>query len=267
MHDRVPLSRDSLSTKAYQRLRRDLMEGRFQPGQKLKLRDIARELGTSPTPVREALARLVSDMALTQMDHHSVSVPPMTSQRFVEIRDLRLELEGRAAAAAAEKASEAAITQLGNIHASQMALQEAERWAEALVEDQRFHLTLCASAEMPVLLRMVESLWMQIGPMQHALGMHRVAKEPGKHPHQIILDGLRKHDPKLARHGLQQDLLVYSEPVVRFLESQEGRQRPPAKPAKPRRPAIAPLIRVAQSVKIAGAPTLADPRRARVRPV
>ena len=148
-----------------------------------------------------------------------------------------------------------------------MALQEAERWAEALVEDQRFHLTLCASAEMPVLLRMVESLWMQIGPMQHALGMHRVAKEPGKHPHQIILDGLRKHDPKLARHGLQQDLLVYSEPMVRFLESQEGRQRPPAKPAKPRRPAIAPLIRVAQSVKIAGAPTLADPRRARVRPV
>jgi DNA-binding GntR family transcriptional regulator len=266
MHDRVPLSRDSLSTKAYQRLRRDLMEGRFQPGQKLKLRDLARELGTSPTPVREALARLVSDMALTQMDHHSVSVPPMTSQRFVEIRDLRLELEGRAAAAAADKASEAAIAELTKIHASQMTLQEAGRWTEALVEDQRFHLALCACAEMPVLLRMVESLWMQIGPMQHALGHHRVAKEPGRHPHQIILDGLRKRDSKLTRHGLQQDLLVHSEPVVRFLESQEGRERPPAKPAKPRRQAIAPLIRVAERVKI-GAPTLADPRRTRVRPV
>src|SRR5689334_3813553 len=123
MHDRVPLSRDSLSTKAYQRLRHDLMEGRFRPGQKLKLRDIARELGTSPTPVREALARLVSDMALTQVDHHSVSVPAMNLERYLEIRDLRIELEGRAAAAAAERASDAAIAELARINERRAALR------------------------------------------------------------------------------------------------------------------------------------------------
>jgi DNA-binding GntR family transcriptional regulator len=263
MHDRVPLSRDSLSTKAYQRLRRDLMEGRFQPGQKLKLRDLARELGTSPTPVREALARLVSDMALTQTDHHSVSVPPMTAQRFVEIRDLRIELEGRAAAAAARKVSEAAIAQLAKINASQLALQDAGRWTDALVEDQHFHLALCASAEMPVLFRMVESLWMQVGPMQQALGMQRLAKEPEKHPHQIILEALRKRDPKLARHGLQQDLLLHSELVVRHLESQEGREAPAAT-ARQRRRKTASIL-VPPHVKIAGAPAAAVLRRVRVR--
>src|SRR5439155_13403415 len=127
MHERVPLSRDSLSTKAYQRLRSDLMEGRFQPGQKLKLRDLARELGTSPTPVREALARLVSDMALAQVDHHSVSVPPMNVERYLEIRDLRIQLEGRAAAAAAERASDARIAELAKINEHQIMLRAEKR--------------------------------------------------------------------------------------------------------------------------------------------
>ncbi|MFT4144166.1 MAG: GntR family transcriptional regulator, partial [Mobilitalea sp.] len=99
--DDAPLTRDSLNGQAYARLCRDLKAGRFAPGEKLKLRDLAAEMGISPTPVREALARLISEQALEQVGHHSVRVPVMDEERFAEVRELRLVLEGRAAARAA----------------------------------------------------------------------------------------------------------------------------------------------------------------------
>ena len=74
------------------------MAGRYEPGQKLKLRDLAERLGTSVTPVREALARLVSDQVLVQIDHRSVCVAVLDLDGFDEVRALRLELEGKGAA-------------------------------------------------------------------------------------------------------------------------------------------------------------------------
>ena len=62
----TPLARESLNGQAYVRLCRDLKAGRFAPGEKLKLRDLAQEMGISPTPVREALARLISEQALSR---------------------------------------------------------------------------------------------------------------------------------------------------------------------------------------------------------
>jgi len=67
--DGTQLARKSLNGQAYERLCRDLKAGRFGPGEKLKLRDLAQEMGISPTPVREALARLISEQALEQVGH------------------------------------------------------------------------------------------------------------------------------------------------------------------------------------------------------
>ena len=54
----------SLSAQIYAQLKHQLMAARLQPGDRLKIRDLARTLGTSETPVREALLQLVRDGAL-----------------------------------------------------------------------------------------------------------------------------------------------------------------------------------------------------------
>src|ERR1039458_8941478 len=92
---RIVLVKEGLAAQIYQHLRGDLMAGRYEPGQKLKLRDLADALGTSVTPVREALARLVSDQVVVQVDHRSVCVAVMDLAQFVEVRELRLDLEGK----------------------------------------------------------------------------------------------------------------------------------------------------------------------------
>ncbi|MBN9548734.1 MAG: GntR family transcriptional regulator, partial [Alphaproteobacteria bacterium] len=54
----------SLSSQIYLRLRQELMSARLHPGDRLKIRDLAQQLGTSETPVREAIFQLVKDGAL-----------------------------------------------------------------------------------------------------------------------------------------------------------------------------------------------------------
>lgn len=217
-----PLARESLSNQAYFRLRRDIMSGRFLPGEKLKLRDIAAELGVSPTPVREALARLVADMAVAQLDHRSVRIPHIDPERFSEICVLRVDIEGRAAARAAEIATPQQIADLEAIHDRMIALKKARDFKESFAENQRFHAAFCAVADMPLHYRIAETLWLQIGPLMNGLLIHRPTTLPRRHPHHMLLDGLRKRDPDLARQGAEEDIRINAEPMLAYLRDPDA---------------------------------------------
>lgn len=215
--DDTHLNRESLNAQAYARLCRDLKAGRFAPGEKLKLRDLAAEMGISPTPVREALARLISEQALEQVGHHSVRVPIMSEARFAEVRELRLLLEGRAAARAAERAAPDDVKRLEGLHERMAARHDAGDTAGELLEAERFHMDVYALADMPVLQRMVEGLWLQCGPLMKALQTHGLAQPRKQHPHHLVLRGLRKHDGEVARRGVQEEIERTTAPILAYL--------------------------------------------------
>ena len=223
------LTRDSLNAQAYSRLCRDLKAGRFAPGEKLKLRDLAAEMGISPTPVREALARLISEQALEQVGHHSVRVPVMSERRFAEVRELRLMLEGEAAARAALQAGSEDVKKLEALHERMAALREAGDTAGELLESERFHMSIYALADMPVLLRMVESLWLQCGPLMKALQTHAMGQPRKQHPHHMVLRGLRKRDGEVARRGIHDEIERTTAPILAYLR--ERGEDAPAQPA------------------------------------
>ncbi len=89
-------SPERLSQRAYQAIRVALRSGELRPGQRLILRPLAAKLGLSATPVREALLRLVSEQALGLDERNSVLVPTLGADEIEELRELRLDLEGRA---------------------------------------------------------------------------------------------------------------------------------------------------------------------------
>ncbi|MCY1364285.1 HTH-type transcriptional regulator McbR [compost metagenome] len=94
---------DNLQEQLYQRLRDGLLAGHFQPGERLKIRDLASAWGTSPMPVRAALQRLVAEGALEGEQQRSVRVPAMTRERFEHLLQVRLALEGLAVESAAPR--------------------------------------------------------------------------------------------------------------------------------------------------------------------
>lgn len=225
--DKPRVQRESLNGQAYVRLCRDLKAGRFEPGEKLKLRDLAAEMGISPTPVREALARLISELALEQVGHHSVRVPALSEERFCEIRYLRMTLEGEAAARAARNATPEDIAALEALHESMAARREAGDHAGARLDMERFHMTLYRLARMPVLLYTIEGLWLQCGPLLKALDEHPIDKPRRQHPHLLVLRGLRRGDAELARRGIHDEVARTSVPILAYLREQAARAAVP----------------------------------------
>jgi DNA-binding GntR family transcriptional regulator len=220
--ERAVLVREGLAAQIYQHIRRDLMAGRYEPGQKLKLRDLADRLGTSVTPVREALARLTSDQVVVQVDHRSVCVAVMHLDQFVEMRELRLDLEGMGAERAATRATPSQILALRRIHARLLKARAQESYTEILLANQQFHLELCRCARMPVLLRLVEALWVQCGPLMHGMTRWPVAR-PTPHPHVAVIDALRARDGAAARDALRQDIMMSTDALHHYLTSHAER--------------------------------------------
>ncbi|WP_421995886.1 GntR family transcriptional regulator [Roseococcus sp.] len=214
-----PIDRaESLAGKVYQRLRSALVGGRLVPGQRLVHRLLATELGVSPTPVREALLRLVSEGAL-ELDARGIAwVPRLEVERYEEIMDLRVELEGRAAARAALLATPADIATLTAIQTHLLEGRRAMDRHVVLEENERFHFGVIAVARLPVLQRVVESLWVQVGPTINLLFSGPRELSPQGHPHDALLAALSARDAVAARDAVRRDLYEHAQVLSPLLE-------------------------------------------------
>ena len=217
---------ESVAAQVHQRLRLALMRSRFRPGEKLKLRVLAEEMGVSAMPVRAALARLVSEGALEQIDRRSVRVPIRADARLREVAELRIDLEGKAASRAAERATPADVGALAAIHAEMTEARMDGRMEAMMQANERFHMALCALAGMPVLARIIEGLWLQCGPLNAGLMQVRFLHQPEDHPHHEVIRALRRGDGSLARLAIQRDISVYADALLRRLPAINAAARP-----------------------------------------
>lgn len=190
---------ENLQERLYQRLREDLLAGRFQPGERLKIRDLANQWGTSPMPVRAALQRLVAEGALEGEAQRSLRVPLMTRERFLQILQVRLSLEGLAAESASGRLDEQALEGLeGCLRRMEDALRRRE--VQAYLEaNSEFHLTLYRACGNPVLLRLIETLWLQVGPFFNRLFTEADLSLRLNDFHEDALEALRRGDGPAAR--------------------------------------------------------------------
>jgi GntR family carbon starvation induced transcriptional regulator len=109
-----PLSQTST---AYARLRSDIVSGRFAPGERLKINDLAALLEVSPGAIREALSRLLPELLVVSRDQKGFMVAPLSIEDLEDLTDLRCDVEPialRRAVSRGDSAWEAAI--LGAAH-------------------------------------------------------------------------------------------------------------------------------------------------------
>jgi len=89
-------SRENLTSRVHGQLREALMAGRFWPGQRLRIREIALAMGVSQTPVREAIMQLVCEGGLEIRSSQAINVVKLSLSRYKELREVRMLLEGLA---------------------------------------------------------------------------------------------------------------------------------------------------------------------------
>ena len=97
-------SEKTIRRKIYEHLREQLLSGKIQPHQHLIEAKIARDIGTSRTPVREALHSLELEGLIESIPRVGYVVKPISEQEVEEICEIRAAIEGLAARWAMEKA-------------------------------------------------------------------------------------------------------------------------------------------------------------------
>ena len=98
-----PIERETLNDRVYRELKNSIMAGAFKPGAELTLRSVAEALGTSFMPVRDAMRRLATERGLEIRPSRTIAIPTLSAEEFLELRRVRVLLEGEAVALARGK--------------------------------------------------------------------------------------------------------------------------------------------------------------------
>lgn len=214
---------DSLSELVYARLRRSLMRAELRPHERLKVRDIAQQMGTSETPVREALFQLAHEGALEIKPRFYIRVRRLTQAEYTEIRDIRLSLEPMAAERALPHISAEDIDRLDATHQRLVTAEATGDWTTALVANFEFHFGLYSRSAMPTLIEVLESLWIRIGPVLSELYPDAHPTYAERHQHLNVLDALRARDSYALRAAIRMDLIEGGRNLRRHLQSFDAR--------------------------------------------
>lgn len=199
----------TMQERVYQELRDALYQGRFMPGEVLTIRSLAEALGTSAMPVREAIQRLVTENALTQLPNRTICVASLTQETYDEWIRLRSEIEGYAAQRAAQRATSKLCSQLREINAQFGTAIEAEDSSGMLQGNQHFHFAVYKAAESETLFKIIGSLWLRFGPIlafvQHLPGSIEMFRR-GVQVHERVIAAMERHDGPEARFALALDI-------------------------------------------------------------
>jgi len=212
-----PLSRDDaagrLHDEIYAALRQALIVGELSPGQVFSIRSLAERFGTSLIPVRDALKRLVAERALMMLPNRTVCVTEMTRARFQELLQVRLSLETKLTHRAAELMRQDDILDLERINAEMQAAARKGSVKKYLVANQAFHFRIYSVTESLVMLPIVESLWMQVGPFLNGVFTAAGTKN-ARDNHEQILKALRRRDPIAAAEAVGSDLVDAADVIL-----------------------------------------------------
>ena len=165
----TPISRGLLSDQVYERILASILDGSRAPGSRVVESEIARQLGISQAPVREAVKRLVHAGLVVSMPRRGSYVTEISPAELAIARTMRASIEAEAARIAAGEISSTDVARLRAVVTRMQAAVDADEWAAFRALDIEFHRGVIASTGLSVLARQ----WDTLEPMlvsQRAIG-------------------------------------------------------------------------------------------------
>jgi DNA-binding GntR family transcriptional regulator len=214
------LVKENLSEQIYRSLRASLMDGEFRPGERLTISNVAQQYGTSITPVREAIFRLVSEKALEVKAATSILVPQLSASDLREIVAIRRDLEGMAAYRVGEIADAGMILELERQNAAFIAAA-ARNPRDAAQTNRDFHFMILRFSGLSFVEDICENMWTLMGPFLRMFHEKVPVREltADNHKHFLFLKALKAGDPEGARDGMQDDV-SWSDELIGILEKE-----------------------------------------------
>ena len=190
---------------AYLTLRHAAIIGALETEKILTIRGLSQSLGMSATPVREALRRLCAERAFVMLENRRVMVPRMSKSRFDELMAARVAIETHAAARALPYINDRRIELLETIDHQVDDTLTVNEHEQTAITNQLFHTALYETNPEKVLMPIIESLWLQLGPFLKIAAVSS-AKELMVDYHKEAIEALKVRDETKLRFAIEQDI-------------------------------------------------------------
>lgn len=225
-----PVKKENLSVRVYNEIRNALINGQYEPGERLIIGELAQEMGVSITPVREAIFRLISEQGLEMQAATAVYVPYVNSEKLREIQQIRFHLEGMGAAEAAQHITRKQLDNLIALQRDFISCTSTDP-KRASYLNRKFHFAILEASNKPILRNTVESFWVITGPILKVFHVKTAGLDysQNEHRHEAVIEALEARDSEAARSAIQADLVWGGKIMIDWLVEREKEldYRPP----------------------------------------
>ena len=216
------IQRSNLSEEAYVYVRDLFLEGtRYNPGDKVSVEELSRDLGISRTPLWGAINRLEAEGIVETVARQGVYLIDYDPARAIEIYETREVLEGLVARLAAERITPSQLQALRRLNLEQRARLEAGDLAGYYAAALKFHDKLAEIAGNRTTQALLQSIQAQMQAMrlQKRYVPLRLPKKVDDHAR--ILAALEKRDPDLAEKEVRLHIRALAEQLKKGAQSDE----------------------------------------------
>jgi len=205
------MKRSTLGDDVYGTLRAAVLEHTLAPGDRVNIDALSRELEVSPTPVREALARLESEGLVRKRALAGYTVSPLlTLAEFHDMFDMRLLLECAAARWAAERATDGQRAQLVIEAARTVEGGDGHAWHAAFTAlDAHLHDLVAQASASPLLRDGITRLHAHLHLHRRYFPYAQTAVTNDEH--QRLAEAIRDHDADRAESAMRLHLTLARE--------------------------------------------------------
>ena len=186
----------SMPTRAqwvYEQLKEAILSGALQPGERLIVDQLARDFGTSPIPVREAIRRLEAEELVETTPYIGARVAPVRADQLEELMAIRKALEPLLARTAVLGATPEAIDELEDLvrRMDEVAYKDNLAYARLNYE---FHRKLYSLSPWSVAQRIVNTVWELSARTRFVFLQAPGSIELSQAEHRAMVDALRRGD-------------------------------------------------------------------------
>lgn len=221
---RVDRRRGRMADEVYDTLLDQLMSLRIEPGARVTIDALARELRVSQTPIRDALNRMEADGLVVRVPHAGYRIPPqITRDRFEEMVEFRLLLEPAAARHAAEHASTEQLARLRGMQDDMAALVEGERrptYGAFGLRDAAFHDLVADCAGNQVVREALARLHTHVHLFRLLYDSEVTFLAMGEH--EEVLSAIAARDPDAAAYAMRRHILLSRDRFRRLFDEIEA---------------------------------------------
>ena len=217
--DSMMLQRDTLPMQVLNKLMDWIMDGKLKMGEKLNTEELARQLGVSRMPIREALKSLEKMGLAESVPYVGVKLVSLEQKDVLQIYLMRQLLEPLAAGEACKKITEEQIHELEEIHKEYVPIVEADEIdaKKLYLQNRKFHFAIYSISEMDRVCAMIESLWDTLSFFKLIYGRDVIKNTNGAKnmiaEHQGYIDALKDRDAERLKKSLYDTLGVRIEGI------------------------------------------------------